>query len=235
MMCRMTVSDQHDRHQEPVGWLAWPARVIAFCVVLPVRLAWEAARRAGQAMGALLERVLGAFGRAVVAVLRPIVAVVLVPLRWIGRTLLLPVLAALGAAFGWLFERLVLPVGRALVAVWAAVTGAVLAVLRALWHRGLGALLRALARTVGWAWHAAGRALAVLGRLLAWPFLQVHRHVLAPIGHAVRGAWRAVVLGPWRAVRRTTSAALAAVRASVRDARRQVADQVRRALGRPRR
>ncbi len=307
---------------EPVAWLLWPARVVAFCVVLPVRAVWEVLRGAARALGAALERAFGALGRALLAVLRPVTTVLLAPLRWIGRALLLPLAAAVGAVLAWLVERLLRPVTRALAhalrllggglgAAWRAVTGAVAAVvsafgrglralgrgvgriLRALvvrplevvlgllaagtgllaralaaplqliWRavlkpvgtalvvaavalvmgvgrfllqpllRAIGAVLRGAGDVIGWAWHAAGRVLALLGRALVWPFVWLYRHVLTPLGHAIRGLWRAVVVAPWRAVRRTTSAALAAMRASVRDARRQVADQVRRAIGRP--
>lgn len=229
----MTASDQDDGPREPAGWLAWPARFIAFGLVLPVRLAWEAVGRAIDATEAVTERVLAALGRAVASVLRPIAGILLAPLRWVGRMLFLPVLAALGTALGWLAEHLVRPVARALAALGAAVGGVALAVLRALWHRGLGAVLHALGVPVAWAWHAAGRVLALLGRVLTRPFVWLYRRVLTPVGHAIRGVWRAVVLAPWRAVRRTTSATLATVRASVRDARRQVTEQLRRAVGRP--
>lgn len=218
---------------EPVAWLLWPARVVAFCVVLPVRLVWEALRRVVNAVGTTLEKAFSLLGRALLAVLRPVAALLLTPLRWIGRVLLLPVVAALGAALGWLAERLVLPVVRWIGAAMRAAGRSIVAALRALWNGGPGALLRAVARVLAWAWHTAGRVLAFVGRVLAWPFVWVYRHVLTPVGHAIRAVWRAVVLAPWRAVRRTTSAAAAAVRASVRDARRQVGDQVRRALGRP--
>ncbi len=309
---------------EPVAWLLWPARIVAFCVVLPVRAVWDALHGVVRALGTTLEKAFGVLGRALAAVVRPVVAVFLAPLRWIGRALVLPLAAAVGAVLGWLADRLLRPLvrglgsalrtaGRGLAAIWAAVAGAVAAVLRAvgsalsavlstlgqlaralalrplevllgllaagagllakalavpfvlLWRwvlrpvvsalavgvialvmgvgrflvqpllRAVGAVLRGAGAAIGWAWHAAGRVLALLGRILAWPFVQVYRHVLTPIGHAFRAVWRSVVLAPWRAVRRTTSAALAAVRASVRDARRQVADQLRRALGRPRR
>lgn len=318
---------------QPVAWLLWPARVIALGVVLPLRLVWEALRGAARAVGTALERALGLLGRALLAILRPAVAAVLAPLRWIGRALLLPLTTALAAALAWFADRLLLPlvrglgsalrlVGRGATAVWAAVTGAVAAALRALgsaaaaglamvvralgsvgralgqvlrlvvlrplevllgvvisaagtlaralavpfvllWRwilrpvgtglavavvalvmglgrflvkplvRAIGAVLRGAGDVLAWAWHTAGRVLAFAGRVLAWPFVWVYRHVLTPVGHAIRAVWRAVVLAPWRAVRRTTSAAAAAVRASVRDARRQVGDQVRRALGRP--
>lgn len=222
---------------EPVAWLLWPARLIAFCVVLPVRAIWEALRGAARAVGAGLEKVFAFLGRVLLALLRPVVTVLLAPLRWLGRTLLLPLAAAVGGVVAWLGERLVLPVVRALAAACSAacsaIVGAVVALLRGLWHGGLGTVLRAVARAIAWAWHAAGRVLALVGRILAWPFVQLHRHVLTPVGHAIRSVWRTVVLTPWRAVRRTTSAAVTAVRASVRDASRQVGNQVRRALGRP--
>lgn len=244
---------------DPPRWLLWPARVVAVSVVLPVRLVWEvlvsAARSVSRAGGALV----ALLGRAGLALLRPVLALLAAVGRVVELVLLRPVAAvmrllgrALGAVGRWLGAVLragLRGLGRLLMAPllllwrWAlrpvltAVAIGLVAVVQGAWHfllrplvRAIHAAARALGRGLAWPWHLGGRALRVLGGVLAAPFGWTYRHVLTPVGHAARAAWRACVAGPARAVR----GAAAAARASVREAGAQVRQQVSVLLGRRR-
>ncbi len=59
-------------------------------------------------------------------------------------------------------------------------------------------VLTPVGQVLVWAWGVAGRIVAALWRglkwiswvLVGWPASRVYRHVLTPVGHAVREVWR---------------------------------------------
>ena len=141
---------------------------------------------------------------------------------WVPAAVLMIALVAVVMA-GWRF--LVQPVVRAVAAVARGITAAVRAV------------AGVVADAAGWAWRAAGTLLAVLGRLAAFPFVWTYRHVLTPVGHAVRAAWRAAVRpvrSALRTVRGSVRRAVAVTAASARETGAQVRHQLSVLLGRPR-
>ncbi|HWJ11324.1 MAG TPA: hypothetical protein VNS46_18225, partial [Nocardioides sp.] len=232
--------------------LAWLTRRL----VLPVlRAIGAAARGVGRRVAAVWSALAGAAVAALRAVGGAAVAVILLGARGLallgrsaGRTVrrmverlvVRPVIALLGlmAAGARLLGRaLVAPVAllwrRGLRPAGSAIAIAAVAAVMGAWRFLVRPLARGIGQALGWAWHTSGRVLAFTGRVLAWPFVWLYRHVLTPVGHVLRSAWRAAVLAPWRAVRRTTAGVVAAVRTAVRDARRQAGNQVRSALGRP--
>lgn len=231
----------------PVGKaLAWLAKVL---VVAP--LVWchrHLLTPVGHALAWLYAHVLTpavvGLGAALAWLVRYLVAV---PARWLyGR-----VLAPAGRAIAWcglgvwrLLALLVAGIGRILY--WVTRILVVLPAL-ALWRWVLAPVGRVLA-VVGrevWdalrhAWRIAGHlSLAVgrvLGTLLRWIFVEpvrrVYRSVLTPAGHLVRDVVLRPAVRAARAVGRTGRQALAAARASVRQAR---ADVRRLLFGEPRR
>jgi hypothetical protein len=156
-----------------------PVRIAVFVLVLPVRVAWDAAVAAGRFGHATVLRPAGRalrrLGRALIV--RPLVGLWRCAVLPAGR---LPArlgrgLARLGHVLvvvpaGWLYRWVLTPVGHALA--WA---GRGIA-----WvGRGLGAVLAA----VGLGLYAAG---AWLGRyLVAVPARRLYAWVLAPVGRAV--------------------------------------------------
>jgi hypothetical protein len=221
-------------------WLVWPARAIALGIVLPVRLAWEVLTRAASAAGRGIERTFALLGRVAAAVLRAVLAVLLAPVHLLGRWVVGPLLSLLSRYAGRPVLRLLTAVLRLVVrpvtalSRWighavAVLAGLAVAPFALLWRLVLRPVLAGLAiasLAVGWAWRTAGALLAALGRLLALPFLWMYRHVLTPVGHGVRAAWRVVV--------RPVRAALQAVRRSARETGAQVRRQLSVLLGRPR-
>ncbi|MFH8632806.1 hypothetical protein ACH4CC_23520 [Streptomyces lydicus] len=166
---------------------------------------WWPARRLGAALGRLGHRL------------------VVVPARWLYTWVLAPV----GRAVGWVLTGVVTVLAALVrwivlvpaVALWRYVLGPVLGALATV----LTVVVREVADALGHCWRVAGaisRAVgrflgAVLRRLVAEPLRRAYRHVLTPLGHAVRD-------GVWRPVRR----ALRGVRETVRQAR----GEIRRAL-----
>ena len=178
---------------------------------------------------------------------------------WVVRYLVVVPVVALGAALVWvakalfwwpwvaLWRYVLVPSARA---VWTALTWlarVLVAVPARALHRWVltpvGRVLAVVARETvdafGHAWRAAGRisraVWGLLARVLRWlfvaPVVWVWRHVVRPVGHAVRDlVWRPTARTA-RAAWRQTRAALAAARISVRQTRAEI----RRALfGAPR-
>ncbi|MFH9866246.1 hypothetical protein ACH4NT_09185 [Streptomyces lydicus] len=166
---------------------------------------WWLARRLGAALGRLGHRL------------------VVVPARWLYAWVLAPV----GRAVGWVLTGVVTVLAALVrwivlvpaVALWQYVLGPALGALATV----LTVVVREVADALGHCWRVAGaisRAVgrflgAVLRRLVVEPLRGAYRHVLTPLGHAVRD-------GVWRPVRR----ALRGVRETVRQAR----GEIRRAL-----
>jgi hypothetical protein len=186
---------------EPDNWLLLPFKAIAFVVVLPFRLVWEAVRLLGKVFRWVVilpvTWLLLALRATVAFLFEYLVAI---PARWFWEWCLLPLLRLtyswllrpLGLALAWLasatYRRVLRPVGVALA--WAA----------ALVHRRL---LRPLGLACRWLILAAYRwILLPLGIAVARVAAFVHRRLLTPIGHAalvllaglawlVRTGWRA--------------------------------------------
>ncbi|ARH91210.1 hypothetical protein [Streptomyces sp. MOE7] len=203
----------------PVAWtwrtlvvlpLAWVWRTL---VVAPLALVWR--------------HVLAPLGRGLALVVRGLGAglwwlghrLVVVPARWLYAWVLAPV----GRAVGWVLTGVVTVLAALVrwivlipaVALWRYVLGPVLGALATV----LTVVVREVADALGHCWRVAGaisRAVgrflgAVLRRLVAEPLRWAYRHVLTPLGHAVRD-------GVWRPVRR----ALRGVRETVRQTRGEI-------------
>lgn len=186
------------------------------------RLSRFALRPAGRGLRWLargLWRVLAAVGRAVgravrVVVIIPLVwcwrTLVLVPLRWIGIGL-----RHLGTALVWLLRRLG----------WA-----LLVPLRWLWERVVVPVFRLFGDAVVWAFRRVAAPLwRLLVRVFRWVFVTpvkwIYRAVLTPVGRGLRQVMRTLVVRPALWVR-------ASVIDPVRLAGRRVRGQLRAALGR---
>ncbi|MFD7687969.1 hypothetical protein [Streptomyces sp. NPDC059781] len=170
---------------------------------------------------------------------------VVVPALWLYRWVLAPVgraVAWCGRGLVWLGATVVTGIGAGLY--WITRILLVLPAL-AVWRwvlvpvgRVLAVVAREVGDALGHAWRVAGHlSLAVgrfLGRLFRWVFVEpvrwVYRSVLTPVGHVVRDTVLRPVGDAARAVGRATGQALAAARASVRQAR---ADFRRMLLGEP--
>ncbi|MER6081178.1 hypothetical protein [Streptomyces sp. NPDC001833] len=175
--------------QHPEGCLVVairiPVRILAFLVVLPVRLLWDACAATARFLRRYL---LAPVGRAIGLILH---ALLVVPLIWLYRHLLTP----LGHALLWLCARVFPPAGRALVWFYARV-------LTPIGH-ALVLLLTPAVNAVAWALHMLGTALYWTARvLLVVPALALWRWILAPAGRvlgivlretgeALGHAWRA--------------------------------------------
>ncbi|MEV6613798.1 hypothetical protein AB0N31_07935 [Streptomyces sp. NPDC051051] len=234
----------------PVGKaLAWLAQVL---VVAP--LVWchrHLLTPVGHALAWLYAHVLTPAVVGLGAILARLArCLVAVPARWLYGRVLTPA----GRAIAWcalgvwrLLALLVTGIGRVLYWVVRALVVLVALPASALWRwvlapvgRGLAVVGREVWDALRHAWRIAGHlSLAVgriLGTLLRWIFVEpvrrLYRSVLTPVGHLVRD----IVLRPAaeaaRAVGRTGRQALAAARASVRQAR---ADVRRLLFGEPRR
>lgn len=241
-----------DAGGEPGGCLAvairLPVRLVAFGVVLPLRLLWDLAAgvwRAGRqglrwVVRRLVAPVLAFFWRYAVAwplkqlflyVLVPFVRLVVLPAgrgawvvaRFLWRRVAVPLLSALGGALAWAWEVLVVPAARAVWAVAAFLGRYLLLVpLRALWRWVVLPVAREVWAALGFAWRGTAYVSRALGRVLGWLF---RYGVALPVGWAWRwsGAPVARVLrraGRWyrRAVWRPVGDALADARRSVRRA-----------------
>ncbi len=191
------------------GCLLWPAVVIA----LPFRLAWELLNLLGRGIGWVLVQ----FGR---YVLRPIgIALhflLVKPLIWLWKTLLLPPLRLLGAFLAWIgrglwaglawFGRYVLlPIATAIA--WV-LNILIVVPLTFLWRHVLAPIGRGLAwiwenalfPVLSRAWWIAGRVLyytlvVPLKYLVALPVRWVWVNVARPVGRGIRAVWDAT-LGP---------------------------------------
>jgi hypothetical protein len=140
-------------------------------------------------------------------------------LAWVGRGLL-AMLGALGrvVASGWrAFAAAAAWIGRSLAGLARIL---LLRPVQAVWRYVLAPLIAGLVA----AWRLAGRAVRWLWRtlvvlpvrtLVVEPARWVGRSVLRPVGHGVRGVWRASVRDPLRAARQT-------VRETSRDIRLQL-------------
>ncbi|MBW5480664.1 hypothetical protein [Streptomyces bambusae] len=210
----------------------FPVKVVAVLVVLPVRALWELLAACGRFLG---RYVLGPLCTYVLVPLLKAVFVwpwvalwryVVVPVgRFLYRFVVVPlayVFGPLALAVAWLDQALTLvlivwpwtvvyrgllrPVGLA-VGWIARMLGRY--VLRPLYDY----VLAPLGQLLAWAWGVAGRILAWFGRGLRWvawvvlglPAVWIYRHVLTPVGHAVRAVWRTVtepVRQAWSEVRR---------------------------------
>lgn len=184
-----------------------PVRLVAFGLILPVRLVWDAVLGAGRAgrtgLRWVWRRVLGPalllFGRYVVVwpltrlflhVAVPFARVVVIPAaraawittRFLWRRVAVPSAKGIGAALGWTWQVLVLGTGRGLAWLWR-----VLAVPSG---RGIAAVLGFLVRyllviPLGFLWQRVVVALArVVGAGLAW----VWRVLLVPSGRGIAAA-----------------------------------------------
>ncbi|MFI7095265.1 hypothetical protein [Streptomyces lydicus] len=214
----------------PVAWtwrtlvvlpLAWVWRTL---VVAPLALMW---RHVLTPLGRGLARVVRGIGAGLWWLARRLGAalgrlghrLVVVPARWLYAWVLAPV----GRAVGWVLTGAVTVLAALVrwivlvpaVALWRYVLGPVLGALATV----LTVVVREVAGALGHCWRVAGaisRAVgrflgAVLRRLVAEPLRGAYRHVLTPLGHAVRD-------GVWRPVRR----ALRGVRETVRQTCREI-------------
>jgi len=185
----------------PLGWL-WRTTVRPAARSVGHALGWLA-RHAGTALAGSWAWVSGLVRRGLRGGGTILRLLVLSPLGWVGRNLLLKPLAlvfrALVVALGWLFWRLA-------------------AVLRLFWRAACWAGDR-VAMPV---W----RLLVTACRLVfVVPARWLYSAVLTPAGHLVRWAWRAAVVRPARWVRRTL---IEPVREAGRGIRRQIAAAFRR-------
>ncbi|MGW2448170.1 hypothetical protein [Streptomyces sp. NPDC001675] len=215
------------------------------------------ARAIGAALGWLYARVLAPVGRGIAWLLKGAGLLLaaagaggFAAVAWLARCLLVVparllfawVLAPVGRALAWLATAVVTGVGAVLH--W---TARVLLVLPALtlWRwvlapvgRVLAVVARETAEAFRHAWRIAGRISRAVGRVLGtvlrWVFVEpvrwVYRTVLTPVGHAVRDLVLRPAAEAARAVGRGVREALAAARATVRQAR---ADLRRTLLGEP--
>lgn len=191
------------------GCVLWPFMVIA----LPFRLAWELLKLLFRGIGWVLVQ----FGR---YVLRPIgIAlywVLVKPVVWLWRTLLLPPLRLLGtffawigrglwAALAWFGRHVLLPIGIGIA--WV-LNILIVIPLTYFWDHVLTPIGRGLAwfwqtalfPVLSWSWWAAGRVLyytlvVPLKYLVALPVRWVWINVARPIGRGIRAIWGAT-LGP---------------------------------------
>jgi hypothetical protein len=237
---------------EPGGCLAvairLPVRLVAFGVVLPLRLLWDAVAavwRAGRlglrwAVRRLVAPVLAFLWRYLVAwpltrlflyVVVPFVRVVVVPAgraawaaaRFLWRRVAVPLLSALGGALAWAWEVLVVPAARVVWAVVAFLGRYLLLVpLSALWRWVVLPVAREVWAALGFAWRGTAFVSRALGRLLGLLF---RYGVALPVAWVWRwsGAPAARALrraGRWyrRVVWRPVGDALADARRSVRRA-----------------
>ncbi|MEU6663767.1 hypothetical protein [Streptomyces sp. NPDC046821] len=155
-----------------------PVRIVVLVLVVPVRLAWDALAAAGRFVW---RRCLVPLARGVGRLLH---GLLVVPVVWLWRYALAPVLRILVAVPAqWLYTYVLTPLGRAI-----AVLG-----------KGVGAVLAVVGR-------ALGVALVWLTKaLLVWPWAVLWRYVLSPvlvpvgrallilvreIGDALGHAWR---------------------------------------------
>jgi hypothetical protein len=199
--------------------------MVAFAVVLPLRLLWDALVAVARLIGRyVLLPLLRALDRLLTALWRYVLApagrvLIVVPAVWLWRYVLRPVLRGIGAAAGFLARWLLV---RPLAALWEHVlrplvrglglllNAVVVVPLRFLWRRALLPVLREAAAAVAAAWRvgaavsrAVGRGLARLFRVLvAVPVAFVWRYTGAPFFRALGVALRWVrreVLHPVRA------------------------------------
>lgn len=209
-----------------------PVRIVAFVVVLPLRLLWDAltwiARTAGRYV---LLPPLRALNWLLTALWRYVLApvgrvLVVAPAVRLWRYVLRPVLYGIGAVFGLLARWLVV---RPLAALWEYVLrplvrglgrlldALVVVPLKFLWRKVLLPVLREVAAAVAAAW----RAGAAVGRA---------------IGRGVARLWRVLVVIPvvfvWR---RTGGPFFRALGAALRWVRREILHPVRVALADARR
>ncbi|MFI0786478.1 hypothetical protein ACH4Q6_12880 [Streptomyces lydicus] len=183
--------------------LAWAARTL---IAAPLALLWRhVLTPLGRGLGWLAHRL------------------VVVPARWLYVWVLAPV----GRAAGWVLARVAAVLAALVrwivlvpaVALWRYVLGPVLGALATV----LTVIAREVADALGHCWRIAGavsRAVgrflgAVLRRLVVEPLRRAYRHVLTPLGHAVRD-------GVWRPARRVLRGA--------RETVRQTRGEIRRAL-----
>lgn len=225
-----------------------PVRLVAFGVVLPLRLLWDMLAgiwRGGRlglrwVLRRLVAPVLAFLWRCLVAwpckllflyVVVPFVRFVVVPAgraawvaaRFLWRRVAAPLLSALGGALAWAWEVLVVPAARVVWAVVAFLGRYLLLVpLRALWHWVVVPVAREVWAALGFAWRGTAYVSRALGRALGWLF---RYGVALPVAWVWRwtGAPAARVLrraGRWyrRAVWRPVGDALADARRSVRRA-----------------
>ncbi|MFF8897449.1 hypothetical protein ACF082_08180 [Streptomyces lydicus] len=202
--------------------VAWTWRTL---VVLPLAWVWRTLVVAPLAL--VRRHVLAPLGRGLALVVRGLGAglgwlghrLVVVPARWLYAW----VLASVGRAVGWVLTGVVTVLAALVrwivlvpaVALWRYVLGPALGALATV----LTVVVREVADALGHCWRVAGaisRAVGrflgvVLRRLVAEPLRWAYRHVLTPLGHAVRD-------GVWRPVRR----ALRGVRETVRQTRGEI-------------
>lgn len=193
-----------------------PIRVLALIVVLPLRLAWDALCAVGRglrvALRALWRYVLAppliALGRLAVALWRRVLAplgrlLIVIPLVWLCRSVLVPVIDGFVAAVVFLaryglvgpaaalWRYVLAPIGRGLAWLLPLVVFLPLAFL---WQR--------IVVPVG---KATGIVLVLLVRFaLVWPAVALWRHVVLPLGRGLRWLLLVLVVTPlvfvWRRI-----------------------------------
>ncbi|MFJ9742405.1 hypothetical protein [Streptomyces sp. NPDC101166] len=154
--------------------LRLPVRIVAFVLVVPVRMAWDALVGAGRL---LRDAVLRPCGRALLWLGE---VLVVLPLGLLWRYGVVPVARALAwlvrvlvvVPLVWLCAHVLVPVARALA--WLA-HGLIVVPARWLFEW----ILAPVGRAIGWVLYWAGRILLVL------PVLFLHRWVLAPVGRVL--------------------------------------------------
>ena len=222
----MTPPSLRKDEQEPLpAWLAWPVRVVAVAVVVPVKLVWDllvafrryvlepiprlfflyVIRPIGMAIDYVVLRPLGWVLRYLIWV--PLVwvlrNVLWLPLAWLAEYVIVPSLKALWDGTVWLARRTRLfwiYLGKGLLQVAKGLAFLV----RLLYHY----VLVPLAKAVRWTVIAVYRyLLRPLGIAVAWLVETGYRYGVRPLGLAV--AWLAVAV--WRYVLRPLGLALAFV------------------------
>lgn len=222
-----------------------PVRIIAVIVVLPLRLLWDALC----ALDRGIVTVLRAIGRYVFApplrwlrialaalwryVLAPAGRVLLVvPARWLWRTVLRPVLEAVAYAVAFvvrcvlvwpllkLGQYVLAPVGRALA--WL-LRVLVVVPLVFVWERVLVPVGGEIAAALGHAWRVTGYVSKAIGRVLARlfrvlvavPVAWVWRRTGAPVVRGLRAAGRWARRAVWQPVREAVADARRTVRTAL--------------------
>ncbi|MEU0671641.1 hypothetical protein ABZ330_01885 [Streptomyces sp. NPDC006172] len=180
--------------QDPEGCLVvavrLPVRIVAFVLVVPVRMAWDALVVAGRL---LRDTVLRPCGRALLWLGE---VLVVLPLAWLWRYGVVPAARSFAwlvrvlvvVPLVWLYAHVLVPVARALawLAHWLIVVPA---------RRLYEWILAPVGRAIGWALYWTGRSLVVL------PALLLYRWILTPVGRVLLVVGREILVAlghAWR-------------------------------------
>ncbi|WP_187237315.1 hypothetical protein [Actinomadura sp. HBU206391] len=202
---------QQQYQRQPAGCIAWPARVIAVLVVVPVRLLWEAAAAIGRLLNAVLLRPLGWLFMTLVVtplqflwlwlVVRPAGLLYRAVLTPVGRFLYQYLLRPVGRALRWLVVGLAIIVFTPIAWVARGIGAAVMALYR-LTRPVLAAIGHVLMDALSFGWRVGGVVARyvglVLGLLIVRPLRWLWRALLRPVLAAVRWTWNLLVVAPLR-------------------------------------